>query len=87
MVYTELPEKSDFKFVVFLIDGGINQESLNVFWKLVWELSVEEVAPFSGILRGGGGVWGVQTPPQIRKALQNCAKLNSIVKTVKNCWI
>jgi len=33
-----------------------------------------------------GGVWGVQTPPpQILKALQNRAKLNLIVKTVKNC--
>ena len=30
-------------------------------------------------------VWGVQTPPQIPKALQNRAKLNPIVKTVKNC--
>jgi len=36
--------------------------------------------------RGGGGV--VQTPPsEIPKALQNRAKLNPIVKTVKNCWI
>ena len=32
-----------------------------------------------------GGVWGVQTPPKIPKALQNRAKLNPIVKTVKNC--
>ena len=36
----------------------------------------------------GGGVWGVQTPPpEILRALQNRAKLNPIVKTVKNCWI
>jgi len=34
-----------------------------------------------------GGVWGVQIPPEILKALQNCAKLNPIVKTVKNCRI
>ena len=37
--------------------------------------------------RGRGG-WGVQpTPPnpEIAKALQNRAKLNPIVKTVKNC--
>ena len=40
----------------------------------------------SGILRRGG-VWGVQTPTKIPKALQNRAKLNPIVKTVKNCWI
>ena len=30
-----------------------------------------------------GGVWGVQPPPEIPKALQNRAKLNPIVKTVK----
>jgi len=37
--------------------------------------------------RGGGGwgVLGVQTPSEIPKALQNRAKLNPIVKTVKNC--
>jgi len=36
---------------------------------------------------GGGGFWGVKTPlpPEILKALQNRAKLNPIVKTVKNC--
>ena len=35
-----------------------------------------------------GGGWGVQPPhPEIPKALQNRAKLNPIVKTVKNCWI
>jgi hypothetical protein len=32
-----------------------------------------------------GGVWGVQTPLEIPKALQNRAKLNPVVKTVKNC--
>jgi hypothetical protein len=32
------------------------------------------------------GGWGVQ-PPEILKVLQNHAKLNPIVKTVKNCWI
>jgi len=31
----------------------------------------------------GGGC----SPPEIRKALQNRAKLNRMVKTVKNCWI
>ena len=35
----------------------------------------------SGVPRG---VWGVQPyPPEIPKALQNRAKINSIVKTVK----
>jgi len=37
--------------------------------------------------RTEGAVWGVQTPPprEIPKALQTRAKLNPIVKTVKNC--
>ena len=30
-----------------------------------------------------GGIWGVYPPPEIPKALQNRAKLNPIVKTVK----
>jgi len=42
-----------------------------------------KIKPCCGVPRG---VWGVQTPPpEIPKALQNCVKLNSIVKTVKNC--
>ena len=39
--------------------------------------------------RAEGGL-GCSTPPpqkKIPKALQNHAKLNPIVKTVKNCWI
>jgi len=36
--------------------------------------------PSSGVPRGEGG-------GEIPKALQNSAKLNPIVKTVKNCWI
>jgi len=36
---------------------------------------------------GGVGGFGVLNPPEIRKALQNHAELNPIVKTVKNCWI
>jgi len=38
-----------------------------------------------GVPRGGFGVF--KPPPEIPKALQNCAKLNLIVKTVKNYWI
>jgi len=34
-----------------------------------------------------GGIWGGSNLPEIPKALQNRAKLNPIVKTVKNCWI
>ena len=35
--------------------------------------------------RTEGGIWGVQTPSEIPKNFQNRAKLNPIVKTVKNC--
>jgi len=36
-----------------------------------------------------GGLGGSNPPPplEIPKALQNRAKFNPIVKTVKNCWI
>ena len=37
----------------------------------------------SGVPRGGVGVFN--PPPEIPKVLQNRAKLNPIVKTVKNC--
>jgi len=38
----------------------------------------------SGVPKGGGG-WGFSPPPpEIPKILQNRAKLNPIVKTVKN---
>ena len=40
----------------------------------------------SGVPRGGLG-GGFNPPPEIQKALQNRAKLNRIVKTVKDCWI
>jgi len=46
------------------------------FKALLWLVA----AISSGIPRG----WGL-TPPEIPKALQNRAKLNLIVKTVKNC--
>ena len=41
----------------------------------------------SGVPTGGGVGWGVQRlpPPEIPKALQNRAKLNPIMKTVKKC--
>jgi len=44
------------------------------------------------VLGGWDGQWctgggGFKPPPEIPKALQNRAKLNLIVKTVKNCWI
>jgi len=43
----------------------------------------DKVCEVSGITRGGA--WGVQTPPGIPKNLQNRAKLNLFVKTVKYC--
>ena len=43
-----------------------------------------DVSPVQWRTEGEG--LGVQTPPpEILKALQNRAKLNPIVKTVKNC--
>jgi hypothetical protein len=47
------------------------------------ELSINPFCYLSVAYRGGE-VWGVQTPsPEIPKALQNRAKLNQILKTVK----
>ena len=43
------------------------------------------IAIGSGEPRGGVGVFN--PPSEIPKALQNRAKINPIVKTVKNCWI
>jgi len=69
----------------------------NIFWKLVITeinctllCSREPAAHLytqidSGVPRGD---FGVQPPhPEIPKALKNRAKLNPIVKTVKDCWI
>ena len=62
-----------------------------------YDLYVPHIGAYVGKLEGclciflmqshtEGGGWGVQTPPpEILKALQNRAKLNPIVKTVKNC--
>ena len=51
-----------------------------------WTAGVSFGSPYpmsSGVPRRG-----VQPPhPEIPKALQNRAKLNPIVKTLKNCWI
>jgi len=48
--------------------------------KMKW---VERGGVCSGVPRA---CWGVQTPPpEIPKALQNRAKLNPSVRTVKNC--
>ena len=41
---------------------------------------------YSGVPRGGE-CGGGSNSPEILKALQNRAKLNPIVKIVKNCWI
>jgi len=44
--------------------------------------SEQKIQRYSGVPRGGGVK---SPPPEIPKALQNRAKLNPIVKTVKNC--
>jgi hypothetical protein len=45
---------------------------------------VEEVAAYQWRIEGGFGVFKHPPSPEIPKALQNRAKLNPIVKTVKN---
>ena len=45
---------------------------------------IESVSVRSSGVPGGGWVFGWFNPPEIPKALQNSAKLNPIVKTVKN---
>ena len=51
---------------------------------LVQNLNDSWLHTISGVPRGGWGVH-IPPPPEILKALQNRAKLNPIVKTVKNC--
>jgi len=46
-------------------------------------MKTQSVPRSSGIPRSGFGGGGVQTAPEIPKALQNCAKLNPIVKIIK----
>jgi len=48
------------------------------------DVILHEANEASGVPRG---VWGVQTTLEFPKALHNRAKLNLIVKTVKNSWI
>jgi len=40
---------------------------------------------FTLVAYKGGWGWGSNPLPEIPKALQNRAKINPIVKTVKNC--
>ena len=47
------------------------------------QMFIDTVCEVSGVPRGGFG--GFKPPSKIPKALQNHAKLNPIVKTVKNC--
>ena len=52
-------------------------------------MQVTDTRTVRGVPRGVGVGGGSNTPPppEIPKALQNRAKLNPIVKTVKNCRI
>jgi len=57
-------------------------------WKEKTEVFRRQIRSVSGVRGEGGclGGLGVQSPPpEIPKALQNRAKLNLIVKNVKNC--
>ena len=62
-----------------------NEEGLNLikYWKVITVFWSGTICP-SGVPRG---VLGCSNPPKIPKAPQNRAKLNPIVKTVKNCRI
>ena len=78
--------RPDFPGTVPTFSGGLNS-SVPASHKIRFEKSkcpaFLQVIKISGVPRG---VWGVQTPPpEILKAFQNHAKLNPIVKTVKNC--
>ena len=71
------------------VTGSIPDGVIGIFhWYNAFGLSVHPVSRptvsvvTSGVPRGG---WGIQPPPEILKALKNRAKLNPIVKTVKNC--
>ena len=60
-------------YMRFVVDQNVVMRRLPVFWST------------ASVAYRGGGVYGVQPPPpEIPKALQNRAKLNTIVKSVKN---
>jgi len=52
-------------------------------WEKIDWISLAQERVISVAYRGG--VWGVKPPPKITKVLQNRAKINPIVKNVKNC--
>jgi len=58
-------------------------------WEVMTSRSTENIFFFFTfsipVAYRGEGVWGVQTLPEIPKALQNRAKLNPTVKIVKHC--
>jgi len=62
--------------------SNVQQNCLGARKKVKW--SVVCLVAISGVPRGGG-FGGFKPPPEILKAPQNRAKLNPIVKTVKNC--
>ena len=73
----------DVAFVFSPIEILDPEDEITVYLRNAGKCSPED----SGVPRGG---WRVQThlpPTEIPKALQNRAKINPIVKTVKNYWI
>ena len=57
-------------------------------WHNMQFINDTEEVPHNSIQWRTKGVFKPPLPPsEIPKALQNRAKLNPIVKTVKNCWI
>jgi len=61
--------------------GGRNK----IEWRKLHEFRIFLMGDDMGRVAYRGGDIGEFKPPEIPKALQNHAKLNPIVKTVKNC--
>ena len=63
-----------------------HSKSVGIEWRFGAITGPTDSVAESGVPRGGG-VWGVQIPPlrEILNARQNRARLNPIVKAVKNC--
>ena len=66
----------------FMIQTGHVEVNIRAL-KSALEFRSQGISYHSGVPRGG--LSGFNPPPEIPKALQNRAKLNPIVKTVKNC--
>ena len=75
--------KKCHNFLVFFFPLTVSP-SFSLSLSIYLSMCLSTYLPISGVPRGGS--WEVQPPPpEIPKAVQNRAKFNPIVKTVKNC--